>query len=147
MGKVLFVIGVVSEWSRPPAATPQYRRWPFIQGERYVAMQLSATQQVRVSAQFLDKHGNPAQVESCNWLTDNSDVLALTPSGDGLSCLVAARGPMGAARLTLSGDADMGEGVIPIIGTLDFEVTAGQASQVALEAGTPEEQPTRQRGK
>ena len=49
-------------------------------------------------------------------------------------------GPVGAALVTLRADADLGEGVQEIIGTMDFVVIAGRAVALELEAGPPTEQ-------
>ncbi len=103
---------------------------------------MSSSQQCNVSVVFTDKKGNPAVVDGVpEWSTDNSEVLALTPSLDGLSCLVAAVGPLGSASITLHADADLGSGTKSIVGTLEFEINAGEAVTVALTPGTPTEQP------
>ena len=72
---------------------------------------------------------------------DNTDVLALTPAGDGMSCIVAAVGAIGTGIVTLTADADMGGGVKPVIGTLEVSITAGEATNVVLTPSTPTEQP------
>lgn len=111
-------------------------------GRLLLMADLGCTQQFRVSCLFQDRKGNPAQVQGVpEWLTDNSELLALFPAADGMSCLVRAVGPMGTARITLSADADLGTGVRPLIGTLEINITGGSATVVRLEAGAPEEQP------
>lgn len=103
---------------------------------------LSATQQCTLSVTVTDKKGNPAPVDGTpDWLVDNPNVVALTPSADGLSCLISAIGPIGGATVTFRGDADLGDGVKEIAGILEVDVTAGEASLVTINAGTPEEQP------
>ncbi len=107
-----------------------------------MAFELTDCQQVTLSVTFLDKKGNPARVDGAPaWLVDNPNVLALTPAADGLSCLVSAVGPLGSALVTLTADADLGAGVVSVIGTFAVDVTAGAATTVAITAGTPEEQP------
>jgi hypothetical protein len=140
MRPILFILRV-AEQAGPPPATPQYRLWPLPMGERPVAAKMSATQQCTVTVTFQDAHGNPARVDGVpSWFTDNSDVLSLQPTLDGMSCTASARGPIGTARLTLNADADVGAGVEPLLGTLDFNITGGKATVVQLDAGTPEEQ-------
>jgi hypothetical protein len=107
-----------------------------------MATAISTTQQVQLSAKFSDRRGRPAQVDGRpEWSTDKSDVLMLSPTDDGLSCVVAAAGPLGTARVTMTADADLGDGVKPLIGFLDVEVTPGEATVVEVTAGSPEEQP------
>lgn len=107
-----------------------------------MAFDLTDTQEVLVSVDLKTKRGNPAKVDGVpEWSTDNTEVLALTPAADGLSCTVSAVGPLGTANVTLKADADLGAGVTPIFGVLEVNVTAGQATVVTLKPGAPTEQP------
>jgi hypothetical protein len=107
-----------------------------------VAFQLTDSQDVVVTPKFTSKKGNPARVDGVpEWLVDNSELLALTPAADGLSCSVSAVGPLGTATVTMKADADLGSGVVDVLGTLEIEVTGGGATTVSLEPGTPTEQP------
>lgn len=106
-----------------------------------MATQMTATQKFTASVRFVDKKGNDAQVdEPPTWATDSPAVLALTPSADGMSCDVAATGVLGVASLQVTADADLGDGSTPIIGTMDVEVTPGEAATVEISAGAPVEQ-------
>lgn len=106
-----------------------------------MATELTATQEVVVTAAPKDRKGNPAPVQGASWATDNSDVLALTPSADGLSCTVTATGMLGVGNLQFNADANLGAGVEPIIGgPLEITVVAGEATTVEITAGTPTEQ-------
>lgn len=139
--RIVFVIRRVSEANRAVARTPQFYDWPLL-GETLMGLQLTDSQQCDLSAKIVDKKGNPAKVDGVPvWLTDNPDVLALTPSADGLSCNIAATGPLGTAKVTMKADADLGAGVTELVGTIDVEVTAGQATSIELAASTPTEQP------
>lgn len=107
-----------------------------------MAFQLTSSQRVPVAVDFTDKKGNPAPVDGIpEWLVDNPAVLALSPAADGRSCVVAAVGPLGTARVSMVADADMTTGTRQIVGVLDFEIVAGDAFLVTLTPGTPEEQP------
>ena len=133
-------LGVVTEQTGPVAPTPQFQGKK--KGRLIVAFQLTDSQQTTVTIKPQDKKGNPAPVDGApQWLVDNPNVLALTPSADGLSCLVAAVGPLGTATVSVKADADLGGGVTELVGLLEVEVTGGQAVTVALEPGTPTEQP------
>lgn len=107
-----------------------------------MAFKLTDSQQVDVKIQAVDKKGNAAPIENVDWSTDNPNVLALTPSADGLTCTIAAVGPLGTATVTAKADADMDpNNRVEIIGTLAVEVTGGTAQTVLLVPGTPSEQP------
>ena len=124
----------------PVARTPEFLNSR--KGEILMALALPATHQVNLSVEVRDRLGNPAEVQDpLEWSTDNVDLLALTPSDDGRTCQVAAVGPLGMAVVTLRADADLGEGVVHIVGSLEVTVTAGTATVVELVADTPVEQP------
>lgn len=107
-----------------------------------MAVEMSYFQQTRLSVTFLDSRGNPAPVEGVPvWQVDNPNVLALEPSPDGMSCLIKGVGPIGTATTSLTADADMGSGVEPIVGSIDFNITGGKAVAVELQAGPVEDQP------
>ena len=108
-----------------------------------MALTMTVTQQAQVTIKSIkDKKGNPAKIDGTpSWATDNSEVVALTPSGDGMQCTIAAVGMIGNAMVQCTVDADLGTGVVPVIGTLDVECTAGPATVVELEPGTPSEIP------
>src|SRR5262245_38589692 len=139
--RILPAVRSVVPCASAPAKTPEYRS-PFLSRTRVILMlTLTSNQKALLSVTFLDSKGNPAPVDSTPvWMTDNTDLLALTPAADGLSCTVAAVGPLGSATAQVNADADLGAGVVNIFGTLLVEVTAGQAATVAIAAGTPEEQ-------
>lgn len=103
---------------------------------------LTATQQVNLSVSFVDKAGNAAKVDGLPvWTSSDSNILTVTPSEGGLSAMVATVGPVGTAQVSVQADADLGEGVTALIGTLDVEVVAAQAVVAVLAAATPEEKP------
>lgn len=107
-----------------------------------MAFTITDSQQVPVVVQFVTKKGNPAPVDGIpEWTTDNSDVFSLTPAADGMSCVVAAAGPLGLGKVQVTADADLGAGVQHVIGVLDGTVTGGNAATVVLTPGTAEEQP------
>jgi hypothetical protein len=120
--------------------TPQYQG--SVKGEVIMAFELPATHQVSVSVEFKDRRGNPAPVdEPPTWAVDNSELLTLGVEPDGMSCVVIPVGPLGTANITLTADADLGDGSTPIIGTLEVQITGGTATVVTLVPGTPTEQP------
>ena len=98
--------------------------------------ELPGDKSVSLSVQFLDSRGNPAEVDGVpNWFIDNPNVATIAPAADGLSCLVTPAGPLGDAMVSIKADADLGEGVINLVGTFELTVTAGQATQVVITPG------------
>ena len=85
-----------------------------------------------------DKDKNPAPVDGVPiWASSDETVLRAVPNADGMSGTVEAVGP-GTARITISADADMGDGVATITGVSeDVNVTLGigPASIMTLDLG------------
>jgi len=103
-------------------------------------MNITTDQQFpNVTVAFADSQGRPAPVDGVPvWASSDSTVISVAPSPDGMSAIVASVAP-GTARVTVSADADLGAGVVPIIGVSeDIVVTNGNiATVVALVLGTP----------
>lgn len=110
--------------------------------ENITMLLLTDTQKASLSIAPVDAKGNPAKVQdgSVVWSAADSTIVTLTPSADGLSCDCAAAGPLGTTQVNVSADADLGDGVTTIAGTLDVQVQAGQAVSLGISAGTPVEQ-------
>ena len=140
--RIIPTLGPIVEQAGPPAKTPQFKGPKPNRRNLLMAFSLTDSQQTTLSVKFVDKKGNPANVDGVpEWSTDNTDVLALTPAADGLSCVAASVGPLGVAKVTLKADADLGAGTEPIFGTLEIDVTAGNAATVTIDAAAPTEQP------
>lgn len=101
-------------------------------------MKLTDIEKVALAIQPLSAAGNPAPVESVAWAVSDPSILSLTPSEDGLSCSVVTTGALGAARVNVTADADLGEGIVTLEGFIDFEIVASQAVNLNIAAGTPE---------
>lgn len=140
-GRIVPVIGLVREQTAAVAPTPQYKGWPLV-GETLMALSMTDNQYVTLTPVFVGKKGNPGVVDGIPvWLVDNPNVLALEPAADGKSCKVSSVGPLGSAKVSLTADADLGEGVKEIAGTFDFDIVASAAVTVELKADSPQEQP------
>lgn len=63
-----------------------------------------------------------------------------TPATDGLSAEVAAVGPLGTAKVSVTADADLGSGTKAIFGELDITVTQGEAVGFTIALSDPVEQ-------
>jgi hypothetical protein len=113
-----------------------------IPGPRGVApmLQLTNTQQCGLAVSAVDRKGNAARVDAI--VFSSSDVSVATVAADDLDAskaLVKAVAP-GTAQINVTADADLGDGVAPLSGTLDIVVVAGQAVGFVINTGTPEEQ-------
>jgi len=105
-------------------------------------MILKDTEQVVLSVVPVDAKGNAAPVDGTPaWDSSDPTVAIVTPAADGLSATVAAAGPLGKAQISVTADADLGEGIESIVGTLEIEVVAGKAVSLSIKTGTPEEIP------
>lgn len=87
----------------------------------------------------LDKAGNPATVQAGSTVFAVSDpsLVTVTPVDD-TSAVVQAIGPLGSFDLTVSADADLGDGVVTITDSLTINVVAGVAANLGLGLGVPE---------
>jgi hypothetical protein len=115
-----------------------------IEGELQIGVEMADitnSQKFTVSAKPVNARGGPAAIDGVpTWAVSDATILSVTPASDGLSAAVAAVGPTGTADVSVSGDADLGEGVKPIFGKLTVNVTPGAAVGFELTAGAPEEQ-------
>lgn len=103
---------------------------------------LTATQQADLEVKVMDRRGNPAPVQDPKWEASEPAVASVeVDANNPLKAVVKAVGAVDDASLvTFTADADMGDGVVPIIGTLDLVVVAGQAVTAEIVAGAPSEQ-------
>lgn len=99
---------------------------------------LTDAQKVTLSVGFTNPIGNVAPVDGApQWTVSNPDIIDLQVAPDGLSAEAITKGPLGTCQITVTADADRGEGVRSITGTLDLEVRASEAVTVGISAGTP----------
>lgn len=99
---------------------------------------LTDSQKVTLSVGFTNPIGNPAPVDGVPvWTVSNPDIIDLQVASDGMTAEAITKGPLGACQITVTADADMGEDVRSITGSLDMEVRASEAVSVGLTAGTP----------
>jgi hypothetical protein len=100
------------------------------------AVQLTDTQQVTLSVAETDPKGQPVTGDNLAWTVDNPDVIAITPSADGYSCLCVA-GTVGTATVTVT-DSTANP---PLTGTDALTVVSSAATSLTIGEGTAEEQP------
>lgn len=112
-----------------------------VQGESMNVV-LPDTHQFPITIAIVDAKGNPAEVEGVPvWASTDESVAVVQPASDGKSAVVAAVGPLGTAQITVTADADLGDGVSNIAGLLDVTVIASAAVGITVQAGPTEPQP------
>lgn len=95
-------------------------------------------QRLPLSISIQDAKGNPAPVDGIpEWSVSDASLGALTVAPDGMSAEFAPAGPLGSCSIGVSCDADLGEGVRPILGSLDLQIVGGDAVVVQIIPGTP----------
>lgn len=104
-----------------------------------IEMKITDSQQFTATIRPKNKAGRPAPVEAGSVIWTGPSFVAITPAADGLSAVVVAMG-VGSDLLSVSADADLGEGVVTISGTLPLVVEASQAVSLGIEASEPVEQ-------
>ena len=106
-----------------------------------MALVLTDIQKCSLTVAFVDARGNAAPVDGVPvWSVSDSTVLSIAPAADGMSADIVAAGPLGASQVSVTADADLGSGNIPVVGTLDVTVVGSQAVSANINAGTPSEQ-------
>jgi hypothetical protein len=89
-----------------------------------------------LAIQAVDAAGNPTALPagSVTWTTSNSAVAAVTPSADGMTCDVAAVGPLGTAQIGVSVIVSP---TVTLTGALAVTVGASAAASIQVVPGTP----------
>jgi len=108
--------------------------------ENVMAFEMTADQKVTIPLKITKKNGSPASVDGAPvWANSDDTVGKLTVADDGMSAVLVGV-VAGAARLVVTADADLGAGVTPITGALDYTITPGALPTIELIPGTPEDQ-------
>jgi hypothetical protein len=104
-------------------------------------MILTDTQQVVLHIAAVDKRGNSARLDGAPvWVSSDPTLLTITAEADGMSATGVAVGPLGKLTVSVTADADLGEGVRELTGVLDVEVVGAEAGSFAITADKPTEQ-------
>jgi len=140
-------VGPFTEQTQPvPSILARCRHWGGAfkhQGDEFVAdIVLPDSQQFPITVKGAkDKKNNPTPLPpgSVVYLTDNPALLSVTPSADGMSCVVAAAGPLGECNVTVK--LVGADGSTVAAKTIDVLINAGAATTLDIDVGTPVEQP------
>lgn len=90
-----------------------------------------------LSIQPVDAAGFPAAIDGIPvWSVSDPSVITVNVSADGLSAQLVPASPvvLGTSQVSVTVDADLGEGVTSIVGLLDVEVVAGTTVAVNISA-------------
>lgn len=106
------------------------------------ALQMTDSQQTRLSVSEVDKKGNPvdpgaAGFATPQWASSDPSIVAITPSVDGADAVAVAAGKLGTAQITVTVATGADQ---PLTGTLDVTVVAGAAASIVINADAPGEQ-------
>lgn len=101
-------------------------------------MSITIDQKVTASVKFVDRAGNAARVDGLpSWSSSDSNVAEVVASEDGMTAVVLAKG-VGSVQISVTADADLGEGVKPLTRAATLEVVSGEAVDEQITFGEPE---------
>lgn len=81
--------------------------------------------------------GNPASLDGVPVWTVVAGDATVEVAADGLSAFLVSGAAGVNSQITVSADADLGEGVVNIEDTIDLAVVSASASALGLVVGTP----------
>lgn len=138
------IIGVDREAPASVIKTPQYKART--KGTPMITKFLTVLGQFKLSlpTEFKDVKGNPLTLDPTDppkWSTENTDLVALKPAEDGMSCDVIAVGPIGETTVQVVIDVDPTPDVNGGIGICKVSLKPGRLAPFELIAGEETEQP------
>jgi len=121
----------------PPVALAYSIQFNSDDGQRMETMLLKAdAAPAHLSVKAVDAKGNDALVEGgFQWASSDETIATVVADEGGAGAVVTVVGPLGECLITAKADADLGEGVREIIGTLPVVVVAGEAVEVQITEG------------
>lgn len=100
-------------------------------------MFLKINEKLPLSVSFADVQGNAAKVDGAPaWALSDASIGDLIVAADGMSAEFTPKA-IGACKVQVNADADLGQGVTSILGELDVDVLALEAVSVSIAAGAP----------
>lgn len=94
-------------------------------------------EKVKVTLAPTTAAGNPAILDGVpTWLVTEGDA-SLEVSEDGLSAFLVSGNADVNSKITVSADADLGEGIMTLSDVIDLAVVSAQASLLGLQTETP----------
>lgn len=110
--------------------------------EDVMSQSMTATQKVRATVQAVDSKGRPAKIQAGSVEYKSSDAAVVTVVEDPNNELAAdiLGAGVGSATVTVTADADLGDGVTEVSGTIDFDIVDPLATGFGITLGPVEEQ-------
>ena len=105
-------------------------------------MILTDSQQVTLSATFVDRAGNTVPAPDAGtlaWSSSDEAVVTVTDNGDG-TALAVTTGTLGSVLITLTDDLD-GDTVPEFLGSIAIDVVTGAVTGIVITPGAPTEKP------
>ncbi|MFI5342823.1 MAG: hypothetical protein ACHQUC_01245 [Chlamydiales bacterium] len=85
-----------------------------------------------------DKFGNPAKVDGAPaWAVTDQSLGGVVADADGMSATLTPVGPVGSFKVQVTADADLGEGVVTILGEAQIDLIAGDAVSIVISPVAP----------
>jgi hypothetical protein len=111
-------------------------------GGTITMVSIKDTQKVSGQLKPKDSKGNATTVQagSVNYDSTDANVCTVVKDPDDETKFTVTAGAPGVAQVNFTADADLGEGVVQVSGSLAVEVTAGQATTLGVELGEPVDQ-------
>ena len=132
-------IGLVSGVKQPIGTCKRTKK----KEDAPMALIMTAVQECDLSVAFKDSQGNEAPVENIEWgSSDPGIVVVVVDSADPSKAKAKATGTVGTGQVNVKADARVGEGTNEIVGLLDVDILAAEASVVEISAGTPVDSPS-----
>ena len=109
--------------------TRSYRGFAVTAKGDHMAYLLPSRMFVQAQIAYVDAGGNPATVDGdVVWASSDETVATVTAdANDSTLCSITSVGPLGAAQISATADADLGAGVRQVITLTDVTVVAGEA--------------------
>jgi len=94
-----------------------------------MAYKLPDDKTIAVKVAYVDAKGNAAAVDGdVTWSSSDDAIATVTADGsDSMSALITPVGPLGQVQISVTADADLGEGIRELITITDLEIVAGEA--------------------
>ncbi len=94
-------------------------------------------EKVQVTLSPTTAAGNPATLDGAPVWTVTEGDATVEVSTDGMSAFLVSGAPDTNSKITITADADLGEGVVSLEDTVDLAVVLASASVLGMVVGTP----------
>jgi hypothetical protein len=102
------------------------------------SMMMKVNQSLPISIKPVDQFGNAAAVDGIPaWSLSDPAMGSIAVAQDGMSAQFTPAGQVGSVVVQVSADADLGAGIVSIMGSLQVDLLAGDAVAVQITAGAP----------